>query len=121
MPTSPPEMLPGLTSGSPETVAKDPRVQAAIEAYRRTLRNESGDIAPASEANSDERLLADRPPHWTTRSHSVPVPASRTNPRRADFVARPADDAPETGSDAAAGDADEASADTGSGENEADR
>ncbi len=114
-------MLPGLTSGSPETVAKDPRVQAAIEAYRRTLRNESGDLAPASEASSDERLLADRPPHWATRSRPVPAPASRTNPRQVDSVTRPAEDVPETGSDAAAGDAGEASADTGSGEHETDR
>lgn len=114
-------MLPGLTSGSPETVAKDPRVQAAIEAYRRTLRNESGDLAPVSEANSDERLLADRPPHWATRSRPVPAPASRTNPRRVDSATRPAEDVPETGSDATAGDAGEASADTGSGEHETDR
>lgn len=114
-------MLPGLTTGSPETVAKDPRVQAAIEAYRRTLRNESGDSAPASGANSDERLLADRPPHWATRSRPVPASASRPNPRRSDYATRPAEDVSETGSEAAAGDADEASADTGSGEHETDR
>lgn len=121
MPTSPPEMLPGLTTGSPETVTKDPRVQAAIEAYRRTLRNESGGSTPASEANGDERLLADRPPHWATRSHPVPAWASRPNPRRVDSATRPAEDVPETGSEATAGDAGEASADTGSGEHETDR
>lgn len=48
---------------------RDPAVQAAIDAYRRTLRNEAATSAPPpSGTSSDDRLLADRPPHWQTRT-----------------------------------------------------
>lgn len=41
------------------------RIAAAKEAYRRTVRNESGQSAGGA---NDERLLADRPPHWAPKS-----------------------------------------------------
>lgn len=53
---------------------RDARTRAAIEAYRRTLRNQSGPDGPdrdpgeaARSSAADERLLAERPPHWQTR------------------------------------------------------
>lgn len=86
-------------------MAKDPRVQAAIEAYRRTLRNESGDTAGSAESSSDERLLADRPPHWAPKSRTVPKPSTRD--RQRDTTAEPnrdddaADEAPDELDDSA--------------------
>lgn len=85
-------------------MAKDPRVQAAIEAYRRTLRNESGDTAGSAESSSDERLLADRPPHWAPKSRTVPKPSTRD--RQRDTTAEPnrddaADEAPDEPDDSA--------------------
>lgn len=46
--------------------------RAAVEAYRRTLRNESASERAGSGAPSgDERYLADRPPHWAPPSWTV--------------------------------------------------
>lgn len=41
------------------------RIAAAKAAYLRTVRNESGQSAGGS---NDDRLLADRPPHWAPKS-----------------------------------------------------
>lgn len=83
--------------GSPEPVAKDPRVQALIEAYRRTLRNESASSAPTSaETSGDEHLLAERPPHWAPKSRLVRRPAQASRP-----AADAADDADRADTDRA--------------------
>lgn len=63
---------------SAERRARDARTRAAIEAYRRTLRNEasrgtgsdpgSGGGGPAGARTAEEaQLLAERPPHWQTK------------------------------------------------------
>lgn len=49
---------------SPEAPSEfSPEVQAAIDAYRRTLANSAGESQPSASSN-DERLLGERPPHW---------------------------------------------------------
>lgn len=61
--------------GSAQRRARDARTRAAVEAYRRTLRNESsaGDGldrepgGPGAFSAEEARLLAERPPHWQTK------------------------------------------------------
>lgn len=95
----------GREPGSDRETRRDARTRAAIEAYRRTLRNESADRSDSADADgasgargvsgsqndrtlseADARLMADRPPHWD-------APARSRRSRGGHEVARPGDDA----------------------------
>ncbi|GAA4283073.1 hypothetical protein GCM10022261_06040 [Brevibacterium daeguense] len=59
---------------------RDDTAKKAVEAYRRMVRNEAsphsgGASDPAENRDSaDERLLAERPPHWQSRTRVQPPP-----------------------------------------------
>ena len=54
-----------LTRSAADEAKRQVRIAAAKAAYLRTVRNESGQSAGGS---NDDRLLADRPPHWAPKS-----------------------------------------------------
>lgn len=54
-----------VTRSAADEARRQARIAAAKAAYLRTVRNESGQSAGGS---NDDRLLADRPPHWAPKS-----------------------------------------------------
>ena len=54
-----------VTRSAADEAKRQARIAAAKAAYLRTVRNESGQSAGGS---NDDRLLADRPPHWAPKS-----------------------------------------------------
>lgn len=54
-----------VTRSAADEAKRQARIAAAKAAYLRTVRNESGQSASGS---NDDRLLADRPPHWAPKS-----------------------------------------------------
>lgn len=54
-----------VTRSVADEAKRQARIAAAKAAYLRTVRNESGQSAGGS---NDDRLMADRPPHWAPKS-----------------------------------------------------
>jgi hypothetical protein len=73
----------------------DDRAKKAIETYRRMVRNEasqSSDSAADNRESADERLLAERPPHWQSRIRVQPPRKAENTPAQADAPEPDSDD-----------------------------